>query len=280
MSSDFQRIFLPKNKNTAFNKIIRFINPWRFTINHKGPTIEGKTMPQTSFGINESNPSPVISLSIFADRPVEGGVITPDSQLLVVVRNKETNITHPNVISVPTQRIPLNLFKAIIDTAAKEKEEDSLTYYQYSFSDSSLANGHDPIIYAVESILSRKLGLSEALEKNEFTFTSCLRVKKVGKSYHPNLSIDQGQIEFIQMLNLVVFIKNGQELIPEKTSSYSHILWTGAKSFLSTVREANPLLLDDDLDPLDYCIHGLCISSTYSVIANEFGIDPNLKYFI
>jgi hypothetical protein len=237
-------------------------------------------MPQTSFGINESNPSPVISLSIFGDRPAEGGVITLDSQLLVVIRDKETNITHPNVISVPTQRIPLNLFEAIVDTATKEKEEDSLTYYHYSFSDSSLANGHDPIIYAVESILSRKLGLAEALEKNEFTFTSCLRVKKVGKSYHPNLPIDQGQIEFIQMLNLVVFIKNGQELIPEKTSSYSHILWTGAQSFLSTVREANPLLLDDDLDPLDYCIHGLCISSTYSVIANEFGIDPNLKYFI
>jgi hypothetical protein len=237
-------------------------------------------MAQTVFGFTECTPSPVISLSIFDHELKNGEVISPQTNILTVVRDRETNYTHPNVVSVPTQRIPLSLLQTVIANATVEKEEDSLTYYSFSFSDNAKINGHDPIIYIVESLLARKLGLAEPLERNEFTFNACLRVEKIGKSYHPNLPVDDGQVEYITMLNFVVFIKSGLEFIPHSTSSYSHILWTEAGNFMKTVKEANPLFLDSSLDPIDYCVHGLCVSSTYSVLAHELGIDPNLQYFI
>jgi hypothetical protein len=67
-------------------------------------------MPQTTR-------SPVLSLTVLDAATLDDGVLLPDSSVLIVARRPGTNPTHPNVISVPTQRVPESLHRDIVATA-------------------------------------------------------------------------------------------------------------------------------------------------------------------
>lgn len=226
------------------------------------------------YGKKPENPSHVLSLTIIDGSTLDRGSICEDTKILLVVRNKETNRTHPNVISVPTQRIPRRLFINILQSGIPIKQVESTTYYKSDEVRNASTNGHHPIIYAVESALSRKLNIADDLETEMFIFECRLYSSIEGKSYHPNLPVKDGREEYISMVSLFVCVREGIDFIPTRSASYSRIFWTEAKTFLDTVQRRDPLVVG--LDPIDYCIHGLCILSAYQIIMNELGIDENL----
>lgn len=218
------------------------------------------------YGKSVQESSPVLSLTIIDKSTLNDNIIDENTSILLTVRDKNTNLTHPNVISVPTQRIPASLLSELKNSSTLVEHDNSSSYYSEHKVSSLNCNGHHPVIYAVESILSRKLGLSDALESQLLSFDAYLYIVLKGKSYHPNLPKDDGREEFIEMANIVV-ITSDIEIFPKHTPSYSHILWESSKNFINTVKDKNPMLVK--LDPIEYCIHGLCIETSYRIIIKE-----------
>jgi hypothetical protein len=220
-----------------------------------------------------THPVPVVALTIVNSKNNQIRETTRDSELLVVVRDVTTNLTHPNVISVPTQRIPVSLFSDIIGSGKLAIKTQSTTYFTGEWIANNRQNGHNPIIYAIEALLARKLGAANALETRTLAFESQLKAMMVGQSYHPQLPIER-RYENISMLNIKVFIDRYNHEFPSQTASYSHILWTSVETFIETVQKKQPEILEPNLDPLEYCIHGLCIWSTYNILGHELGLKP------
>jgi hypothetical protein len=220
------------------------------------------------YGKTPQSPSPVVSISIFDHAIPDKDLVPGDAKIQVVVRDPETNKTHPNVISIPTHRVPCALFRPLLESAERDEEVGSTTFYKGGEVENAPGGGHHPVIYAVETILSRKLGVADELELGALRFRAALRAVTVGKSVYPD-SESHNRTEHIAMANIRVTVTRGAELFPPKTASYSTIFWVPVNRFLETVQKKNPLVLD--LDPIEYCIHGLCISTAYDVLARRFG---------
>jgi hypothetical protein len=210
-------------------------------------------------------PATVVALSIFDLSGGASASIDATTKMQVVVRDPISNVKHPNVISVPTQRVPEALIRAMVNTVDAETEDAHTTYYRGPAVDVSV-RGHHPIVFAVESILARKLEVASDLELGRIKYQALLRAISVGKSHYPNLPAIETE-EYVLMANIMVLVTSGAELFPKQTTSYSHILWIDVKDFLTTVHKRNPLEIG--LDPFEYCIHGLCISTTHDVITNN-----------
>ena len=220
------------------------------------------------YGTTAQSPSPVLSISIFDQVISDKDLISEDAKIQVVVRDPITNQTHPNVISIPTHRLPAALFRAILESAEPDEDVGSTTFYKGGETENVSGSSHHPVVYAVETILARKLGLASELETGALRFRAALRAVTVGKSVYPD-SESNTRAEHIAMANIRVIITLGAELFPLKSASYSHMFWVSVNRFLETVRKKNPLVLD--LDPFEYCIHGLCISTAYDMLARRFG---------
>lgn len=219
------------------------------------------------YGETVQFPSPVLSISIFDQATSANNLFSEDANIQVVVRDPQTNETHPNVISMPTNRIPEALFRAILESAELEDESGSTAFYKAGEVDNVSQSAHHPVVYAVDTILSRKLGVARDLELGTLRFRAALRACTIGKSVYPNSEFER--TEHIAMANIRVIVTHGAELFPLKSPSYSHISWVSVSRFLESVRQKNPLVLD--LDPIEYCIHGLCISTAYDMLAHRFG---------
>lgn len=218
---------------------------------------------------NEKSLETVLALTIIDGNTLNDGVIVDSTQMLLAVRNPETNITHPNVISVPTQRIPEEMLKNLEKSSSVEYEDklSATTILKSEIFDSSLANGDNPLIFAVESILCRKLSLADYLEHNQIEYMTCLRGLVTGTVKHAVHS------ENTVMINAIVVITKGFSLIPNNSASFSHIISTSVNTFIETASHKNPLLLRRDLNPFEYCIHGLCIMSSFNIIAHTLGLN-------
>lgn len=213
---------------------------------------------------NDSNGFvPVLALTVLDRSTLDHETIVDQTRMLVVVRDPETNSTHPDVVSVPTQRIPIDLW-ADFRSLPVEYEDDSsaTTIFAENWFDNTDSNGHNPLIFAVESLLSRKLGLAESLETDRLQFAASISGIVSGRVQHVDHS------ERTLMINAKVVISKGAELIPGSTASYSHMIWTRVDAFKEAAAKKAPMIIDARLDWVDYCIHGLCIMSSYNIIAH------------
>jgi len=218
-------------------------------------------------------PSPVIALTILR------GAKSAGEQILTVVRNPGANLTHPDVVSVPTQRIPDALMASLLSRSevcdrVKRRRQDhleTLTVFRGRRADSDRDSGHDPVIYSVESLLARKLGMAEVLEKNGLRFQAWPGVLLEGVARYPSLIADSGSEsevqegsggaqEAIKMLNIAVRITAGADLFPESTCSYNHIQWSDLAGFRRMITDRDPAAIG--LDALRFCVGGLCVSSS------------------
>jgi hypothetical protein len=222
------------------------------------------------YGETPQLPSPVLSISIFDQVISDKDLVSEGAKIQVVVRDPQTNETHPNVISIPTHRVPDVLFRAILESAEWEEEFGSTTFYKAGDVDNISESAHHPVVYAVETILSRKLGVANELELGTLRFRAALRAVTKGKSVYPD-SESLERTEHIAMANIRVIITHGAQLFPLNSPSYSSIFWVSLNRFLETVRQKDPLVLN--LDPIEYCIHGLCISTAYDMLAHQFGFE-------
>lgn len=227
-----------------------------------------------SFGFDEREPtstaaiasfSPVLSLTVLDACSLRQGVLRLDSRMLVVVRRPTSNPTHPNVVSVPTQRLPRWLFSELVADAEEAACVKPGSVYAGKELDSHLANGHHPVVYATEALLARKLGAAGLLERSEMRFRAALRSRVAGYAMYDGSS-PYGRSEPIDMLNVVVAVNDARDAMPAETSSYSHVLWTSVSSFLEALNRRDPTIIDPHLDPVELCIHGLCLAATESSI--------------
>ena len=217
------------------------------------------------YGTEPRIPAPVVALTIVDSATLENNHITEDSLVLVVVRDPDTNATHPNVVSTPTQRIPINLFSEL-NTIYRSNDKNQQKLIS---SDQESQNfTHNPIVYAVDALMSKKLGASELLESESMLYNAEIKLIKDGISYHKV----ENQIDlvphYISMVNILVQIQEGASGIPSRTASYRYLIWTRVEDFLRSFKEKDPILISKELDPFKYCLHGMCISTSTNVLIN------------
>src|SRR3954463_11005563 len=120
--------------------------------------------------------SPGLSLTLVDATTMRDGVLLATSDVLIAARRPGANRTHPNVVSVPTQRIPASLHADLLSAASHEETTDrGVSFFDGGEVDSGFDDGHHPVVFAVESLLGRKLGLAEALENGEVEYRAALR---------------------------------------------------------------------------------------------------------
>jgi len=212
-----------------------------------------------------SEPIPVLALTIFnSSKPVLERIL-PESQILIVVRDPATNLRHPNVVSMPTQKVPISLIHDIQTQGRMKYASGDVSYYDGTVFSNRSGDCNNPILYGTQSLLCSKLGLAEPLEKGLFKYYAKIATVISGTVLHP-MYPSGTESEHMTMVNLIVGIEDGHTYLPQATSSYSRILWTNVKSFQEMVLLKDPTIADDSLDAIDYCVHGLCIASAQAVI--------------
>jgi len=207
----------------------------------------------------------VLTLTIIDSLSTIDDIITADSKVLYCVRSQRANLTHPDIVSVPTQRIPHEIASSLLDKADLTGMSDRTRMYQGPTLSSESENGHNPLIYCVESLLSRKLGLADYLERDEIKFRAQLSGTHDGVAEYPNLDTN----EELCMINVIVRIDEGAEFFPDQTGSYNKSGWVKASDFMrmwDSGKDATLVGLSP-LEALNVCVDGLCILSTYDVLS-------------
>ena len=195
-----------------------------------------------------------------AARPAD---IEPDARIVVVVRDPATNASHPNVVSVPTRRVPQQYAGALLPKHHTTAVGDTRVAV-WQCRDSHLHDKRDPVVHEVVSLLSQKLGLADTLESGEVRFQADVVAVRTGRAAPESMQLT--------MITVLVGITRGADLIPSQTASYSDIRWVPAARFVDAVARRDPSAIG--LSPVDFCIHGLCIASTYDVLASALGHAP------
>lgn len=242
--------------------------------------------------MDQKKPSPVISLTILDDATLSSSEIHDQTKILIGVRSAEANITDPNVVSVPTQRAPPKLLKEICSKSQKVEiskniglnfPEHFLQAYLLNAPviDNKQVSGHNSTIYAVESVLTRKLGLADALERGNIHFTACPTSLIVGSVFYEKITSDlpgkpinvqeqELHQEYQEMCNISVRLSDAR-YVPKSTASYSALRWIDVHKFMemSRTKDYDLLISVFGQQAVNYCVHGLCLTSAYIHLMNE-----------
>jgi hypothetical protein len=211
------------------------------------PVSAGDVSPRRYSRVVNVWPAPVIALTIInCDETSDH-----HGQVLVGVRRPSSNPTHPNVVSVPTQRVPEGLAEAIQLMVPKGGSS-----FQWVGRD-----GHSPLRYAIDSLLARKLGLGEPLEAGWIDYEAAAASETIGDAEY-----GAGISERIVMLNCFVRLRGGSEYLDGSSASYSAIEWVEPTRLATALHERDPLAVVPGGDPLELCIHGLCVTSTVALV--------------
>lgn len=204
------------------------------------------------------------------------GPITRDTRIRICVRSASVNRTHPDTVSVPTQRIPAVLAEDMLGAESTKYRLGNTQLFSRDSVSSESQDGHDPVIYAVEALLSAKLGVSSALENGRLAFNASLAGLEDGAAIYPELESK----EELRMLNLLVRVVRGSESFPAHTASYSTSRWVSVARFIEMWEGKDVTKVGVSArDALrGVCVHGLCISSTYDILwAHLKGERPKLS---
>lgn len=213
----------------------------------------------------DNDASAVISLVLTQGGNDSGQPISRSSQIMMVVRDPRTNDTHPSVISVPTGRIPSILFHELALGEWAGERNGASRLFSWGRQSSHAPKLHEPAIYCVKSLMALKLGLGDALERGSVHFDAGVIAVTRGQSHYAKGH--RPEVETIAMVTMLVDVREGSDQIPERTASYSVIRWVPVQQFLRSIEQRDPSVVN--LDPLELCIHGLCISSAYQVVATS-----------
>jgi hypothetical protein len=164
-------------------------------------------------------------------------------EVLAGVRTPAANRTHPNVVSVPTLRVP--------GPVAQQWLADA---------------GRDDVTREVVNLMARKLGVADGLELDRIAIR-CHRLD-AWQGTSVNGEDENGPVtEDITMFNACVEVVAGADRFPERTASYDPLVWAPVDAFLRMVRTRQVSLLSPDLDELMYCAYGLCLQTTERMLA-------------
>lgn len=232
----------------------------------------------------QESPSPAIALTIATVRRQEKDKVYSlvgweekcfyhgdIGHFVSVMRRPETNVTHPNILSAPTDRIPHALFRAITDgpmvNPIRTPSHRGYAFYKPRPVSSEDESGHHPIVYAVDSILAKKMGVAEALEAGKITYRAWLAAVLDGHASYKDC-VD----ESMRMANIFVEVDEASMgRFPSESGAYSEIRkitlqdfmahhWYGAKGgeFFSPPNSG----AQTEVDHID----GLCLPSSLEVL--------------
>jgi hypothetical protein len=112
--------------------------------------------------------------------------------------------------------------------------------------------------FVVESLLARKLGVADSLVLGRIQ----------GRAKPATIAVDNvddplgtGRTEHTYMISYSLVLEAGADLVPTETASYSRLIWAPTRLLGQAVASRDALILDDTLDPIEVCIHGLCVRS-------------------
>jgi hypothetical protein len=172
-------------------------------------------------------------------------------EILTGVRTEAANKTHPGVVSVPTLRIPNEV---AMNWLERLREPDETTLHAEGVT-----------LREVRNVLARKLGVADALE------LGLIRLKQLDLAVWQGTSVigeSQGGLvtEDLTMFNACVEVVAGSDLFPKETVSYNPLIWARVHDFLRMVHTREVAHLNAGLDPLQFCVYGLCLSTTERIL--------------
>lgn len=200
-----------------------------------------------------------------------------------VMRRPETNVTHPNILSAPTDRIPSKLLDTLVNRRTirplREPVRKGYTFFKPCPVASVDESGHHPVIYAVDNILAKKMGVAEALESGQFTYRAWVAALLNNDASYPLYRPFEHCADYVhepmRMANIFVEVDEASmERIPRQSQAYSEIRkltqedfkdrhWYGAKGGEFLFKPGSRHQLQSDY------IDGLCLPSIIAVL-NQF----------
>lgn len=191
---------------------------------------------------------PVLALTLL--RPRSDG----QCQILVGVRSPESNRTHPNVASVPTQRIK--------SSATARSWIQRLR----RAGGASLIGRHD-LRGEISYLFARKLGLADALEYGQVRFDALKLSASQGKSVIGETPTGKPLTECLTMFNCSVLLREGADHIPPKTASYNPLVWAEVNDFVAMAATRDAGRLNAGLENSFACAYGLCLQTSRAMLA-------------
>ncbi len=218
----------------------------------------------------KSLPPFVLALTIVRPAKASANGNNLEDEILFCVRDQQVNLTHPDVVSIPTQRIPTSFGEELMARGTDNGTQGETQLLASMSASNKDVNGHDSMIFAVESIMARKLGLADQLELDELSFTVELAGRQRGRAKYPKGSGKNPSInddEELRMINLLVRIDEGADLFPNKTPSYRILSWATMSNFTKMWDEKKATGLGITAhEAIFVCVDGLCLHSTYDIL--------------
>lgn len=236
------------------------------------PGIDGVSRPAATVWRPPSLPgvewvgSPVMALAIIDSTGRPPAEARPDSPILLGIRCPQANATHPNVVSVPTQRVPGAFLLETIAACTLVQAADAAWFFTFPEVTNTRENGHHPVIFLIESVLSRKLGVAQALERGEIEFTAGFFSLTTGIAHYGDEG-PYGTAERMVMGNLWVAVTRGFDRFPGRTESFSRV-FAATLEALDHAKATGDItgLAGGGLDPAVHSIGGVCIASTINAL--------------
>lgn len=294
---------------TANNEIDRS----RYTQDELGRLAYAGKLPgylsTTEFGphlVDGSAWQPVLNASIMW---VDNGLARASDALLYIlttIRRRETNSTHPDVVSTPTKRTNQHDVRTLL--AEKEIFRRPPAHPTFMLTDVDPAR---PVTIAsfrpnlqrlavpsnaVETpnkgmlsklttgLLAKKLGY-EPSGPRELNFIGTLGLTSLSKivlgfSYVDDAKDGAARFEPIMMIGSVFSTGMVEPVIPTETQDYRNISWTIQGSFANNVAERNVgrLVVASEWDEVYACVRGLCLATSVESTADLEDIWSHLGY--
>jgi hypothetical protein len=195
--------------------------------------------------------------------------------LLGVRRPTPASQRHPGVLSTPTMRLPRPVFDDVAGRYA-EALAGRVGVIRSVPGDRAVRIGSGSSLahvetFIIESLLARKLDLADALVLGRIQGVATAVTIAVDDVDDP---LGTGQSERTHMISYQLVLGEGADVIPAESSSYSRLIWAPAHLLARAVATRDALLLDDSLDPIEVCIHGLCVRSAAYQLDQAGGLLP------
>jgi hypothetical protein len=188
--------------------------------------------------------------------------------LLGVRRTTPMNARHPGVLSTATIRVPAQLFHLLLPDAAVDALPPGTGSVVGPATAGIGVNSFfaDPASFVLEHLLCRKLGLVDALAAGTFQARATALNVALDEVADP---LGTGAAEWTAMITYAVDVLAGAQEIPASTAYFSRFLWAETALLERAIATRDVLLLDDSLDPVEVCIHGLCVRSAVPFLPGQ-----------
>jgi hypothetical protein len=118
--------------------------------------------------------------------------------------------------------------------------------------------------FVLEALFTRKLGIAGPLNDGRFSATATARFLSLDCVEDP---LGTQISEWTAMLSYEVVINQGAALLPQDSESYSRLIWVNSDILPKAASSRDILALDETLDPIKVCLHGLCIRVAASMFS-------------